>query len=569
MSGALFGVAWGLTLVAPELIRTHSMAGTPTEATKVVLLLALLFATLGAGIAVGLFIIATIVERVAPGLNGRLSLSIITAVLIPAIYVATGGVIYFWKFRTIGGAGWYRNAGTLAIVATIITTFAAAVFLRLTRERSRSQREKILNIAAGAIGLVAAMALFAGFPSPERKAAAAHPFQRVASDTSAKRKLLVIAIDGGTWHVIAPLIRQGKLPAFASIIDSGIHGNVKALWPPYWSIAAWGAITTGHRRGDVGVFGDIEVHIPGLPVFQSPMDLTPRLLPITAIEYVLASREMIRAEVPNRKSLRVPPVWEYLERSGIRSGVVRWNFSYPAPGQATIVVSNLAMADMWGLVGVRRPDKSQLIAPVSRSDELLAPFARDWTGSSAQLARIFPQGDWPKPRDATLDPVKSLRGAVHFDQATVATASHLIESDHEIEAFFVHFGGVDTIEHLFWQYRFPDEFARKPDARDVEALGPVVDRYVEMIDEGVATMLASFDESPNVLIVSDHGQAAREDGVPFKGWHASPGIFLAAGPDIPHSSDVLDVSYFDIVPTVLDLKGLMKPDDMRGRSLLH
>ncbi|HMA19338.1 MAG TPA: hypothetical protein VKO87_00975 [Gemmatimonadaceae bacterium] len=100
------------------------------------------------------------------------------------------------------------------------------------------------------------------------------------------------------------------------------------------------------------------------------------------------------------------------------------------------------------------------------------------------------------------------------------------------------------------------------------AIGPVVDRYLEFVDKGIATLIASFPERPNVLIVSDHGQAAREDGVPFKGWHASPGIFLASGPDIVPRSRTLDVSYFDIVPTILDLKGLEKPAQLRGRALL-
>jgi predicted AlkP superfamily phosphohydrolase/phosphomutase len=134
---------------------------------------------------------------------------------------------------------------------------------------------------------------------------------------------------------------------------------------------------------------------------------------------------------------------------------------------------------------------------------------------------------------------------------------------------FVHFGGVDTIEHTFWQYRFPNEFKNKPAQADVVALGSVIDRYMEFVDSGIAKIIASFPETPNVLIVSDHGQAAREDGVPFKGWHASPGIFLAAGPDIAHRAEQLDVSYFDIVPTILELKGFTRPRDLRGKPLLE
>ncbi|HEX6575366.1 MAG TPA: alkaline phosphatase family protein [Gemmatimonadaceae bacterium] len=569
-SGILWGLAWGLTLLAPAIIRTHAMSGTPLEAIELIAMMAVLFAILGAGIALGLFILDALLSRLLPEKwRGHLRHPLAIAVLIPAVYIATGAAIYFWKFRTIGGAGWYQRAAVLVIVATVGASILAAAFLFATSRKSESHRNGILTVAASLIAVIAAAILVARFPSPDRRVQSARPLKRVANGEREKRQLVVIGIDGGTWHVIAPLMKAGRLPTFSSIVERGIHGNVQALWPPYWSIAAWSAISTGHRRRDVGVFGDIEVHVRGLPAFQSPMDLTPRLLPITAVEYALASRNMIRAEVPNRKSLRVPPVWEYLDRSGIETAVVRWNFSYPATGQAKVVVSNLAMADVWGLVGVRAPEKSGLVEPASRRDELLAPFSHDVPIDSAELKRILPVGEWKKPADATLNPVGGLRGAFRFDAATINSVSRLLESDPQIEVLFVHLGGVDTIEHMFWQYRFSEEFAHKPARKDIDALGGVVDRYLEFVDNGIAKMIGSFPTAPNVLIVSDHGQAAREDGVPFKGWHASPGIFLAAGPDIPAGKGSIDVSYFDIVPTILDLKGLEKPADLRGRSLLR
>ena len=569
--GILWGLVWGLVFIAPDMVHTHYMVGTHAEAMKVVAVMSLVFAALGAGIGLGLFVLAAIYRRLASdaSLSRAAAPSLATAILIPGIYVAVGAGIYFWKFRTIGGAGWYQRAALLAIAVTIVGVLTAAVFLWLTKSKTRSERERILTVAACSIAVVAAVVFVMRFPSPGRRGQTAQALERIASDGREKRKLIVIAIDGGTWHVISPLMAKGRLPTFASIIRNGVHGDVKALWPPYWSIAAWGAITTGHPREDVGVFGDIQVRIPGLPAFQSPMDLEPKLLNITTIEYLLASRRMIRAEVPDRRSLKVPPVWEMLDRSGIETAVVRFNFSYPATGQAKIVVSNLALADVWGLLGVDVPDKSGLVEPASRRDELLAEFSREKKADSVDLAKVFPLGKWPKPQDATLNPVGGLRGALHFDFATFATASHLLETDPEIEVLFVHIGGVDTIEHMFWQYRFPGEFKHKPAQKDVAALGEVIDRYMEFVDRGIAKMIGSFSETPNVLIVSDHGQAAREDGVPFKGWHASPGIFLAAGPDIAPRAGLLDVSYYDIVPKILDLKGLRKPAELRGQSLLR
>jgi predicted AlkP superfamily phosphohydrolase/phosphomutase len=48
--------------------------------------------------------------------------------------------------------------------------------------------------------------------------------------------------------------------------------------------------------------------------------------------------------------------------------------------------------------------------------------------------------------------------------------------------------------------------------------------------------------------------------------HAQDGLFIAAGPGIGPCGR-LDAHLLDIAPTVLDLMGIDRPQDMRGRSL--
>ncbi len=547
------------------------MAGTRAEAATMIVVLAIIFALLGSGIAAWLFVLQWIMRRLGPAAWSKFMppSSIATAVMLPAGYLAFGATIYFWEFRTTGGAGWYQRTAILAIAATSAAALLSLLYVRLTSHRAEGARERVTALLAGGVILAATVMLFLRFPPPRSQAAKAYALQRVAENPREKRKLLVIGIDGGTWNVISPLVKQGRLPTLDSLIRRGVHGDVEAPWPPHWSIAAWAAIVTGHDRGDVGVSSDVHLRIPGFPAIQSPMDLESWHLPITAIEYRLASANMIRAEVPGRESLRKPPIWELLSHSGIRTAVIRFNFTHPAAGQAAFVISNFAMSDMWRQLGVRAPDVREMVDPVSRLDELLAPFLSGWKWDSTELTRILPDRTWPKPKDAKINPVRALRGAFRFDDATTTAALRLMEVEPSIEVLFVHIGGLDTIEHIFWPYRFPEQFENKPAKEDVVTLGPVIDRYMEFVDKGIGKMIASFSESPNVIVVSDHGQAAREDGVPFKGWHASPGIFVATGPDIVPQPRALDVTYFDIMPTILELKGLKKPEDIRGQALLR
>ena len=54
----------------------------------------------------------------------------------------------------------------------------------------------------------------------------------------------------------------------------------------------------------------------------------------------------------------------------------------------------------------------------------------------------------------------------------------------------------------------------------------------------------------------------------WRGRHSRRGMFLAAGPDVQRGCEQLKVSYFDIVPTMLDLLGFEPASDLTGRSVL-
>ena len=69
------------------------------------------------------------------------------------------------------------------------------------------------------------------------------------------------------------------------------------------------------------------------------------------------------------------------------------------------------------------------------------------------------------------------------------------------------------------------------------------------------------------MVISDHGMGSFENRPPFKGWHVSPGIFVGSGPGFAQSKGKVDVSYYDIVSTILDLQGLAKPANLRDNRL--
>ncbi len=568
--GVLWALAGGFWLLAPLIVRTHHLSvEKPLQALPVIGMLCLLFAFLGAFLGLLIHLAVVVGRRIVhrPGSLSSWGTAFTTGVLLVPAYVLTGCLMYVKRFGMDGAVAWSASAFYAALPATLL---AAATLLGVQLVTTGGLRQYSTRLAAGIATisfLVGATALLVRLPEVAGRSVAARELEPVQGAPATRTPLLLVGIDGAAWRPIEPLLAAGRLPTIDSLMRSGSHGDVGALWPPYWSSTAWSAIITGLPRDQVGVHGNLVVKAPGLPAFQAPLDLDPRLILVSAIQYGLAFGHFIKASPPERSALKRPPVWEMLHKSGVKTAVVRFNFTYPAGGQADIVISNRVVADVWDMLGVKNADPAGLAAPDLLRDELMIPFAPGWTPPTDEVARTFPQGDWPRPEDGHVHPVPLLKRVLSYDQQTVHAVTRILRAHPDIEVLMVHLGGLDNVQHVFWQYRFPEDFVNKPAPGDIEALGPVIDRYLEFLDRGIGEMISAFPSRPNVMIVSDHGMESLEGRPPFKAYHGTPGIFVAAGPGMPVVSAKRKVSYFDIVPTVLSLEGLMKPEGLKGKDL--
>lgn len=70
-------------------------------------------------------------------------------------------------------------------------------------------------------------------------------------------KVLIIGLDGATWDIIMPAIKNNKLPTFKKLIKHGVHGSLFSTIPPY-TVPAWNTCTTGKKPGKLGIFALIQ-----------------------------------------------------------------------------------------------------------------------------------------------------------------------------------------------------------------------------------------------------------------------------------------------------------------------
>jgi hypothetical protein len=483
--------------------------------------------------------------------------------LLVAAYVVDSLLIHWINFRSFRTLWMYGAAG-LALEGTL-----AAVSLLFSRVYLRDTKVRIVWL----VFVLLVVTLIGAASLPFRTVGAPRPVPPLgqlvpSAGQGTDPPLLFIGLDSGTWRVLEPLIASGAAPHLRALWNGGIHGDVEALWPPHWSGAAWAAIVTGHPREITGVYEDLAAQAPGLPFFQVPIASNILLNPTYTARYLLMASGAIRFTPPPRALLNGQPFWELLHEAGVPTAVVRFRFTYPARG-ADIVVSDWVGRDQWQSMGVRRETAEDAVTPKELAAELLAPFSDDEGFDEALVSDLLPGPQAARPADAVNDPALALRWAADIDRRTLDVSEVILRKDPTRSVLAIYLDGFDLIAHAFWQYRFPEDFSEnKPAPADVERLKPVIDRYVRYLDARLGRLLALYATKPDVLIVSDHGHGPTTIDSAWRGWHWSPGMFLMAGPQVPYRPDRMRVSYFDVLPTILDLKRLQHPAGLRGTSVL-
>jgi hypothetical protein len=548
-------MALGWWSLGPKIIRTHHIRPDDTLQWIIVLgSLTLIFALIGAFMLFlgGLALVA--VEQRGAFRDRTWAFGLFGGIIIIAAYAIDSWLSYWMSFRSFQFRNVVDDIASVGLFCVGCCLLCTAIYKRIT---SRTPQVNASVLASMLLLVAGSGMLFNLLPAltASQDEADNTRLERLAPPPS-DPPLLFLGLDGATWRLLDRAIEDGNAPTLRDLASRGSTGTVEALWPPHWSGAAWAAILTGLPREINGVYEDLAAIAPGMPIMQVPLDPDPSLIPFYSVRTVMRAVGLVQVMPPPRALLRGKPVWQLLHDAGVDTAVVRFRFTYPPEGQAAVAVSDWAGRDQWENLGVRRNATRATVTPASRATELLAPFQSEAPSDPSLFGRLLPGPVPERPADALMDPIRELRIASDIDDRTFAVSESILKKNPRQSFLAVYIGGLDSAEHAFWPYRFPEDFPHDPPAqRDVERLGPVLDRYVRYIDERIARLLAHYATPPNILIVSDHGHGAATEIRGWRGWHTREGIFLTAGPSIAHRTERVSVSYYDILPTIAGLKG--------------
>ena len=366
--------------------------------------------------------------------------------------------------------------------------------------------------------------------------------------------VMVIGVDGMTWAVAGPLMKAGKMPNLAKLVDNGVGGTLQTDLPTFSPIL-WTSIATGTKWTTHGIRYFSQADEKGRPYRNG-------------LPYTSNCRE-------------VPAIWGLGGENGRSVDSVAWWVSWPAEAvpNSRIVASYAAQAQalmLWkplvwdeGIPQLTYPESVQQdIAPILAAGNPKGPLVQEYN----QRFGTVP-GDWEFANE--LD--RFFRGVYHADQTHQDIFLQLLEDEGPADLNLVYFGLADVAGHYFWRYRQPDFYEYTVPQEHVDQLGKHIDKAYEQLDVWLGEIMAKLPADATIMLLSDHGMVAANAGMSQNkqsGGHdgAPPGAMVISGPGVenkgllPQGRRRLGGIY-DIAPSLLHMLDLPPGSYMEGKSL--
>ena len=292
---------------------------------------------------------------------------------------------------------------------------------------------------------------------------------------SVKNKVFLYGIDGATWDVINPLLKDGKLPNLKRIIDTGVRGILKSIEPPV-SPMVWTSIATGK-----------------IPEKHGVKDF-----------YVTS------------KSVKTKRIWNILQESGWKVGLMDYLVTWPPekvhgfciPSHFAHGIETYPENLSW-INKLLMETKREEVLSIKKSIDYISKFLKyrislktilnsSFFKLKNRFLRLsFYEYFYPVRKikiDIRTDILKNLYKRYHVDFLTYITNL------------------VDAASHNYWRFYQPEKFKDKEiDKNSLKKYSSIIaDAYIQT-DKTLGKILKIFNEPPITIVVSDHGFRANTD----------------------------------------------------------
>lgn len=398
--------------------------------------------------------------------------------------------------------------------------------------------------------------------------------QKFAS-TNSDIRVLLIGLDGATWHIIKPLLQEGKLPYMAELIQRGSSG-VLLSYPtvnmPFANSASqgmrspqvWESIATSKKPMEHGIWDFKVTLIPGIKdpfLFQAPFS-------IYSIETKPISSNMARQK----------RIWEILSNLAHPSIIVGWLNTWPAMH----IPKGIVISDYFPLGA-----KNCVYPPyVTEEAERFLYKADNIEGKEFGRFMNFDfNSNYKKLNPSSL--AYQENSMVEFfrnDYARDKCWQHLslyLWRKYKPSFMAVRYNFPDSAQHNFWKYMEPKHFPNVKE-EEIHKFGHLLYQVYIMLDSYIGEYIKYIDENTIIMIISDHGFGpwieekfkflpqfpGKAFHPTYSGNHRKDGIIIISGKGVKKNHRITEAAIFDITPTILWLTKLPAARDMVGKPLI-
>ncbi len=211
-------------------------------------------------------------------------------------------------------------------------------------------------------------------------------------------KVFVVGLDGATWDVILPFVKEGKLPTFKKLLENGTWGILKSTIPPV-TVPAWPSFATGKNPAKLGVYN-----------------------------FIIVDTKTGKVRIVKSSDVRSKKIWNYLSFYGKRSIIINHPVTYPPEKINGVVISGM----------LTPPNAEDYVYPNKISEEL------------EKLGYIIEPD--PEIVRTKWDTEEFINELIRTIQKRTKTVIHLIKN-HPWDFFFVLFQATDVVQHKQFQDR--------------------------------------------------------------------------------------------------------------------
>ena len=283
---------------------------------------------------------------------------------------------------------------------------------------------------------------------------------------SKKARVFIVGLDGATFDLILPWIREGRLPSLSHMMENGVYGELKSTIP-ILTPAAWSSFMTGKNPGKHGIVG-----------------------------FFTREKEGYVVKVVNSTDRSAREIWTILSENGKKVGIVNVPLTYPPKSVNGFMITGMMTppkSDNFTYPTLLKEEVEKVIGgstldPLLTSLEREDVFINELFGSTEKLAKI----------------------------------SLLLIEKQELDLFMVVFNGTDYIQHRFWKYIDPQHSEYK--AEKSVGYRKMFLQFYQKIDEILGNFLKMAGERTTVIVMSDHGAGPLHKYIHVNSWLMQTGL---------------------------------------------